>query len=397
MSTVTAADYHRPMPLQAFLSRGFRPFFLCAALWAAIALTLWLAMLTTGFALPIRFAPLDWHIHEMLFGFVLAAVSGFLLTAIPEWTGRQPVSGMLLGLLSGLWLLGRVDALFSALPPLWLAIAADLAFPVTLAAVVAREIVVGGARRLMVVPLIGLTLAQLLMDLGGEAGIGGLTAYGWRLGLAAILILISVIAGRIVPAFTRNWLMRRGEERVPPTAGIIDRAALGVLHTGLVAWIFAPQARVTGVVLLAGAAVNLWRLSRWRGVATRPEPLLFVLHVGYAWLVVGVAALGVATWDVAFPVSAAIHALTVGAIGTMTLAVMTRATRGHTGRVLTTDRTTTLIYVLVGLATAARILAALALQSQIRWLLVAGALWILAFSLFLLHYSPMLLLSRRHA
>jgi uncharacterized protein involved in response to NO len=378
-------------------SRGFRPFFLCSALWAVIALALWLAMLTTGFVLPTRLEPLQWHIHEMLFGFVLATVAGFLLTAIPEWTGREPVAGALLGGLCGLWLLGRVDALFCAFIPSWAAIAADIAFPAALAAVVAREIFASGqrARRLMVVPVIALTLAQLLMDLGSEAGIGGLDAYGWRLGLAAILIQISVIGGRIVPTFTRNWLMRRGDEPVPPAAGSIDRAALAVLHTALVAWALFPQAHLTGVALLAGAAMNLWRLSRWRGTATRAEPLLFALHVGYAWLVAGVAALGFATWDPAFPLSAAIHALTVGAIGTMILAVMTRATRGHTGRMLTADRSTALIYFLVVLAAGARIVAAFAAREQVDWLLAAGALWIGAFGLFALRYAPLLLHPRR--
>ena len=248
----------------------------------------------------------------------------------------------------------------------------------------------------MIVPVGALTLAQLLMDLGGEAGIGGLSAYGWRLGLAAILILISVVGGRIVPAFTRNWLMKRGQKHVPPTAGIIDRAALGVLHAGLIAWVLFPEARLTGVALFGGAAVNLWRLSRWRGVATRAEPLLLVLHVGYAWLVTGVAALGLATWDPAFPLSAAIHALTVGAIGTMILAVTTRATRGHTGRQLSADRATVLIYVLIGLATAARITAAFTSQTYLYWLLAAGASWIGAFGLFSLRYAPLLLQPRRN-
>ena len=396
---MTGVDSPGRGALPVLLSRGFRPFFLCSALWAVIALAVWLAMLTTGLVLPTRFEPLQWHIHEMLFGFVLATMAGFLLTAIPEWTGREPVTGTLLGALCGLWLLGRVDALFCAFIPLWWAIAADIAFPAALAGVIAREIIASGqrARRPMIAPIIALTLAQLLMDLGSEAGIGGLDAYGWRLGLAAILILISVIGGRIVPTFTRNWLTRRGEEPVPPPAGIVDRAALAVLHTALVAWVLFPQARLTGVALFVGAAVNLWRLSRWRGAATRAEPLLFVLHVGYAWLVAGVAALGFATWDPAFPLSAAIHALTVGAIGTMILAVMTRATRGHTGRVLTADRSTALIYVLVVLAAAARVVAAFAAQEQVDWLLAAGALWIGAFGLFALRYAPLLLRPRRGA
>lgn len=389
---MTADDNRGRGGLPVLLSRGFRPFFLAAALWAVIALMLWLAMLTTGFALPSRFEPLEWHIHEMLFGFVLAAVAGFLLTAIPEWTGRSPVSGRWLALLCGLWLLGRIDALFGALVPLWLAIGADIAFPASLAAVVAREIIASGqrARRPMIVPIIALTLAQLLMDLGGEAGIGDLADYGWRLGLAAILIQISVIGGRIIPTFTRNWLARRGQARVPPAAGLIDRAALSVLHTALLAWAFFPQARLVGVALLGAAAINLWRLARWRAAATRAEPLLLVLHVGYAWLVVGVAALGFATWNAGLPLSAAIHALTVGAMGTMILAVMTRATRGHTGRELSADRPTTLIYLLIVLATAARIAAAFVVEERIYWLLAAGVLWIGAFGLFALCYAPLL-------
>lgn len=389
---MTASGHAARGRLTVLLSRGFRPFFLGAALWAAIALILWLAMLTTGLALPSRFGPLEWHIHEMLFGFVLAAVAGFLLTAIPEWTGRAPVSGTQLGLLWGLWLLGRVDTLFCAFIPLWLAIAVDMAFPAALAAVVTREIIASGQRanRPIVVPIIVLMLAQLLMDLGSEAGVGNLSAYGWRLGLAAILILISVIGGRLVPAFTRNWLMRRGQERVPPAAALIDRAALGLLHTALLVWVFFPEARATGVLLLVAAAANLWRLSRWRGAATRAEPLLLVLHVGYAWLVGGVAALGLAIGDPAFPLSAAIHALTVGAIGTMIVAVMTRATRGHTGAALSADRATALIYVLIGLAAAARITAGFTAQTHIYWLLAAGVLWIGAFGLFLVRYAPLL-------
>lgn len=395
--TVMTDSGQRAVPVLP--SRGFRPFFLCAALWAAIALALWLAMLTTGFVLPTRFEPLQWHIHEMLFGFVLATMAGFLLTAIPQWTGRAPVTGTLLGALCGLWLLGRVDTLLCAFIPLWLAIAADIAFPAALAAVVAREIIASGqrARRPMIFPVVALTLAQLLMDLGGEAGIGGLDAYGWRLGLAAILILMSVIGGRIVPTFTRNWLMRQGQQRLPPAADMVDRAALGVLHTALIAWVLFPEARLAGVALFAGAAINLWRLSRWHGAATRAEPLLFVLHVGYAWLVVGVAALGLATWDAAFPLSAAIHALTVGAIGTMILAVMTRATRGHTNRELAADGPTALIYILVVLAAGARIAAAFAGEAEVDWLLVAGALWIGAFGLFALRYAPLLLRAARHS
>ena len=305
------------------------------------------------------------------------------------------MSGVLLGLLSGLWLLGRIDALISAWVPAWLAIGADLAFPIGLAAVVAREITASGNRRNlpMIAPVIVLALADLLMDLGA-VGFASLSRYGWRLGLAAVLILISVVAGRIVPSFTRNWLAMRGTDRLPPATGMVDRAALGVLHAALLGWVFFPAARLTGLALLGGATLNLWRLLRWRGAATCAEPLLLVLHVGYAWLVVGVAALGLAAWDTTLPLSAAIHALTAGAIGTMILAVMTRVSRGHTGRGLSADTATTVIYALVVMAAAARISAAFAGPASSDVLLVSAALWICAFGLFALRYAPMLMSGR---
>lgn len=396
--SVQADDVTRYRP-GALFSSAFRPFFLGAALWGAIAVGLWIAMLTGGLALPSRLDPLDWHIHAMLFGFVPAAVAGFLLTAIANWTGRRPVSGLLLGVLSGLWLLARIDEVVCALFPAWLAIAADMAFPLMLAAVVAREITAARDRRnyRMIVPVVVLALAQLLMDLGVEGGIGALGGYGWRLGFGAILILISVVGGRIVPSFTRNWLLRNGKNRLPPAAGILDRASLGVLHAALLTWVFLPTARLTGMALLAGAALNAWRLFRWRGAATRSDALLLVLHVGYGWLALGVAALGFANLDAAFPLTAAIHALTVGAIGTMTLAVMTRVSRGHTGCELTADSATVLIYALVALAASARIAAALTTETRSGLLLGSAVLWISAFGLFAARYAPLLLRARNTA
>jgi uncharacterized protein involved in response to NO len=379
----------------ALLTYGFRPFFLGAGLWASIAIALWVGMLTTGFELPSRFDPLSWHIHEMLFGFVLAVVAGFLLTAIPNWTGRRPLSGTPLGILAGLWLLGRMISLISAWVPAWVAIVADVSFPLALAAVVAREIIVSGNRRNLpiIAPIAVLALADLLMDLSLE-GMGALSGYGWRLGLAAILTLISIVGGRIVPNFTRNWLTSSRRASLPPAPGIIDRASLGLLHVSLLAWVFIPAAKLTGIALLCAAAVNLWRLLRWQGIATRSEPLLLALHVGYAWLVVGVAALGVSVLDTRLPLGAAMHALTAGAIGTMVLAVMTRATLGHTGRKLTADRATALIYVLVVLAAGVRIAAEMADRARADLILGAALLWIGAFGLFILRYAPLVVRSQ---
>jgi uncharacterized protein involved in response to NO len=379
----------------AFLSFGFRPFFLLGALWSAAALLVWIVIFVAGGSLPSRFDPLGWHIHEMLFGFVMATIAGFLLTAIANWTGRQPVSGALLALLAALWLFGRLVCLISAFLPAWLAAAGDLAFPALLAGAIAREIIAG--RNWRNLPMIGavtvLGIANLLMHLEA-AGVSVPPGLGWRLGLAAVIVLISVVGGRIVPSFTRNWLAKRQTQNLPSPPGIIDRAALGTLHAGLFGWALAPDFPALGVLLLVSAALNLWRLIRWRGAATAAEPLLFVLHVGYAWMVLGAALLGLSMLDPDVPLTAAVHTLTAGAIGTMTLAVMTRATRGHTGRELSADRVTSAIYLLVNLAAVMRVTAAF-------WsmpLLVGSAcLWIAAFVGFVLCYSPMLLLAKPSA
>jgi uncharacterized protein involved in response to NO len=392
MNTFTAGTaLHRPVP--AFLTYGFRPFFLAAGLWSASVLLLWIVMFATGSTIPSRFDPLAWHVHEMLFGFVIAAIAGFLLTAIPNWTGRRPVNGATLAFLAGLWLLGRVSCLISALMPPWLAISADLSFPLILVGVVAREIVVGSNWRNL--PMIGavvvLAIANLLMHLE-TVGAAWPTGLGWRFALTAVIVLISVVGGRIVPSFTRNWLAKRQAADLPAAPDGVDRVALGILHAGLFAWVFFPAFQPVGMLLLFGAALNLWRLLRWRGGATAAEPLLLVLHVGYGWLVLGAALLGLAAINPDIPQSAAIHALTAGAIGTMTLAVMTRATRGHTGRVLSADRATVAIFLCVNIAAIIRVGAVFG-ETWVMGMLVASAiLWIGAFALFVLVYGQMLLL-----
>lgn len=375
---------------------AFRPFFLAAAIWSALALALWMAMLISGLALPSRFDPLTWHIHEMLFGFVPAAIAGFLLTAIPNWTGRPPLHGAPLACLAGLWLIGRIACLISAFLPLWLAAAADLAFPAALCAAAAHEIIAARNWRnlLMPAPIAVLGIADLLMflELGRFAVSPGL---GWRLGLSTIVILISVIGTRIIPVFTRNWLWARGISQPLVGHNLLDRAALGVLHAGLIGWAFAPTFPPFGALLILAAVLNLLRLMRWHGNETFAEPLLFSLHVGYSWLIVGAALLGVTMLDAALPFAAAIHAFTAGAMGTMILAVMTRVSLGHTGRELEADRFTTSLYLAVNAAAVIRIAAAfLNGGAQLPLLSVSAALWVASFALFVVRYGPMLVASR---
>lgn len=376
-----------------WLLQGLRPFFLGASLWSVAALALWVAVLAQGWELPTRFGSLQWHIHEMLFGFVLAAIAGFLLTAVANWTGRTPVHGRLLAGLAALWLSGRVACTFSAWMPGWLAPAIDLSFTLALLIVVARELIAAHNRRNMVLllPLTVLGVANLLMHLQA-LGVGVPTDLGWRLGLAAVVILISVVGGRITPAFTRNWLMKQGRTRsLPAPPGAVDRVALGVLHAAVIAWAIVPGARPVGVLLLLAAALNLWRLLRWQGAAAVGEPLLFILHVGYAWLVVGTALLGMTLLGARLPFGAAIHALTAGAAGTMILAVMTRASRGHTGHALSADRVTVGIYLCVNGAAMVRIASGLMAQWLVPLLVLSAMLWTLAFALFACVYGPMLL------
>ncbi|HVY15789.1 MAG TPA: NnrS family protein [Rhodopila sp.] len=389
-----AAPGSEQRPPAALWSLAFRPFFLAAGIWAALALALWIGLLLYGGTLPSRFDPLTWHIHAMLFGFGFAAIAGFLLTAIPNWTGRAPIAGGPLLALAALWLAGRIVGLVSALMPLWLAAAVDLAFPCALCGVAAREIIAARNWRnlAMPIPVAVLGIADLLTYLE-LAGFNVAPGLGWRLAIVAVIALISAIGGRIIPAFTRNWLVKRGATKLPPASGTIDRIALAFLHAGLLGWAFFPAADLVGVLLVTAALLNLWRLARWRGFATVSEPLLAILHVGYAWLVIGAAMLGVGVLTGAVPESASIHAFTAGAIGAMVLAVMTRVARGHTGRPLEADHVTVVIYLLITAAGATRVLAAW--QSDPAGLLAASAaLWVASFGLFAASYGPVLLKPR---
>jgi uncharacterized protein involved in response to NO len=392
--TATAEDVNRARQL-AVLTYAFRPMFLAAGIWAVVAIATWLAMLFGYLQLPTRFDPLAWHIHEMLFGFVMAAVAGFLLTAIPNWTGRLPVRGRPLAVLACLWLLGRVACLISADLPAWLAIAADASFPVVLLVVAGREIVVGrNWRNLpMTAPLTGFIIADLLMHLEslGMPVPGGL---GWRLGLGAPILLISVVGGRIIPSFTRNWLVKRHSARLPAAHGAFDNVAVGLLGAGLALWAVLPGFPVVGMLLVIAGVVNGWRLVRWAGRGTWAEPLLLVLHVGYAWVAIGTVLLGLSILDVGVPAAAAIHALTTGAIGTMIIGVMPRVTLGHTGREVTADRVTAFVFVLITAAAIARIAASWNVGDAMVLLAVSGGCWIGAFGLFEIVYGPMLLTRR---
>jgi uncharacterized protein involved in response to NO len=383
------------MPL---FSAGFRPLFLAAGVWSVIALTLWMAVLSGIFTLPSRFDPLSWHIHEMIYGFVMAAVGGFLLTAMANWTGQPAVAGGALATLSVLWVAGRAACLVSAWLAAWVVVAVDLTFPAALMLVVLRQLTAGGNRRNypLLAPLLLLIVADLLMHLTA-LGVAIPIGLGWRLAMFCIVVLLSVIAGRVVPAFTRNWLAAQDDKRRPAEMGPLDRIALAMLHASLLCWVFVTDSALVGAALMAAGALQLWRLARWQGRATVREPLLLILHVGYLWLGAGTALLGASTvWD-RVPAAAGIHALTTGAFGTMILAVMTRATLGHTGRTLHADGATMAVFGLATLAGVLRVAAAWPGLWTIVLLEAAAGAWVAACALFGAHYGPMLVRPRSDA
>jgi uncharacterized protein involved in response to NO len=382
----------------AVLSYGFRPFFLGAALWSALAVIAWLFSFSGSLEIPTAFDPLRWHIHEMLFGFAAATVAGFLLTAIPSWTGRLPLQGPpLLGLFA-LWLAGRVAVAGSEVIGGWTAAAIDLAFLATFLLAVGREIVIGrNWRNLPVVAALTLLFAaNALFHLQALAVVGTGEA-ATRLAIAVLVLLIVLVGGRILPSFTRNWLVKRGVTRLPAGFSGFDRLTLAATVAAAVAWVIAPTGGATALLAATAALLNLARLARWQGGRTLREPLLWVLHVGYLWIPAGLALLALAAVLPAVPASAAVHALTAGAVGTMTLAVMTRATLGHTGRDLHAGPGTTLIYGLVLGAALVRVAAAFAVAPGPAAVHAAGWLWAAAFLLFAGLYGPMLVAPRRRA
>ncbi|TSD84646.1 NnrS family protein [Mycobacterium sp. KBS0706] len=376
----------------ALLSSGFRPFFLGAATWAAIGVALWLPFYTGEIAISTAFTPVDWHAHEMIYGYGSAVVAGFLLTAIPNWTGRLPVAGWPLAGLAALWAAGRAAVFVSAIIG-WEATAViDVAFLAVFAAVAVREVVVGrNARNLKVIVLV-LWLAGANAAFHIEAATAGAAAVSTRAGLAVIVFMILLIGGRVVPSFTRNWLAKRGEETLPPPFGRVDGVVMALSAVALGLWVVDPERGPAGAALLLAAGGNAWRLSRWRGWSTRSERLVLVLHTGFVFAALGFLFTGAsALWPELVPSSAGIHVWPVGAIGTMTLAIMTRASLGHTGQTLAASVATRFLYSTVAVSAFARVAMAFLPGATLPLMSIAAVAWIAAFGGFVGAYGPMLL------
>lgn len=374
-------DYKGP----ALLSYGFRPFFLFGSLYAGLAILAWLPMFYGELELSTTFAPRDWHIHEMLYGYLPAVITGFLLTAVPNWTGRMPLQGRPLLILLLAWAAGRIAVTTSAWTGWGAAALIDNSFLVLVAAAMGREILKGRNRRnhKVLIALGVLTAGNIVFHL--EAHVLGAADFGIRLGIAATMMLIMLVGGRIIPSFTRNWLVRENPGRLPASFGRFDVVSMIAAGAALLAWIAAPDWRVTGAALIAAGGLQAVRLARWAGERTWRDRLVLILHIAYAFvplgfILVGLAALG---W---LPASAGIHAWTGGAMGILTVAVMSRASLGHTGRAMEATVATQGIYFLLIAAALARVCAAIHPAWSSSLLHVAGGAWATAFVGFALAY-----------
>jgi uncharacterized protein involved in response to NO len=378
--------------------RGFRPFFLLAGAQAAISVLAWLGVFMGFFRAPAGLAPALWHAHEMLFGLVAAAAAGFLLTAAPTWTGSAPVAGAPLAALAGLWLAGRIAMALAGALPLAVVAAVDLAFLPALAVAVGAPIVAARQLRNIGFPLVLSALA--LLDLGAQ-----LDACGLAPGLAPVclhgavdlaLVLIVLVGGRITPSFTANALRRAGIAAEVRTRPWLEHLALAALVGAALVELFAPRTPISGGVSLLAAVAVAARMTGWQTRLTRGDPLLWSLHLGSAWVALGLGAVALADLTGLVPWTVGLHAETTGAIGTMVLAVMTRVALGHTGRPLAAPRSALAAYLLVSAAALTRTAGALlAPPVEYSWVIaLAGLLFAAAYGVFLAGYAPMLVRAR---
>nr|ACF98216.1 putative NnrS family protein [uncultured bacterium 1114] len=388
--TVTAIprlkDYQGP----ALLSYGFRPFFFLSTIFSGVAVPLWLCAYYGEIAPGGLFAPRDWHIHEMIYGYVPAVLAGFLLTAIPNWTGRMPLQGTPLLVLVCTWLVGRLAILASAALG-WISTAMlDGLFLWLLLAVTLREIIAGRNWRNLRMSAIVALLASGNLAFHLELHFTGVADISPRLGLAVIVLMISVVGGRIIPSFTRNFLMKFGSAgRLPAGFGRFDAATILISIVALALWVASLDFEAGAWLLLGAGVLQSIRLGLWAGERTMDEPLVIVLHAGYAFIPIGFLLTGLADLGVVAR-GAGIHAW-AGAIALVTLAVMTRASLGHTGRPLHAGWATSLIYAAAVFAVVARITGALVDGWAPALLPMAGIAWVLAFVGFIASYGPMLL------
>ncbi len=376
-----------PVQTTAFAAKGFRPFFLLAAAFAALILPVWLLTLA-GVLSPATYADaVTWHAHEMLFGFAVAVIAGFLLTAVGNWTGQETLVGKSLLGACGVWLLGRLVMAVPGSLPRGVPALVDLAFLPVLALAIGRPLAATKNRRnfVMIAVIALIWAANVAVHLDALGVFGGLRRRALGLALDVVVFLMIVIAGRIVPMFTKNGTGVTSVKSQPA----LDKAAIAMMGLTIVADLAAPETRIAGVAAGAAALVVALRARTWGMRHTLSVPLLWILHAGHTWIVVGLALRAVAAFTPVIPVAVATHALTVGAIGALTIGMMARVTLGHTGRALASSRAMVAAFILVTLAALVRVGGPLVdLGASRTTVFVAGGLWTAAFAMLVVVIGP---------
>lgn len=376
---------------------GFRPFFLGAGAFGAIAMALWILFILAGLEPASSFSARDWHVHEMIFGYAPAVIAGFLLTAIPNWTGRPQIKGGLLAALSGIWLLGRIAVGWSAYFPVFASIV-DSAFLVLFGLLLWREILGGSNKRnipiCVIITLFAVAnIAFHYFNLNSDP-----TDLVERMALGVVSLLLLMVGGRITPAFTNNWFRKQGLEP-KNVSGVFsqyfDKIALIVAGISVGGWIGMPESKVVGWLFALAFVLNIIRMLRWNGLSTIKEPLVLILHVGQYWLPVwyGLMAMSIVAPG-SIDSTSALHALSAGAIGTMTLAVMTRASLGHSGRPLKAGPGAVAIYSFVVIGAAIRVCVQWLPFDYSNVVAFSGLLWGTGFVLFAILWMPLLVRRR---
>ncbi|MDX1297630.1 MAG: NnrS family protein [Pseudomonas sp.] len=385
-------DKHQALAITPLLRLGFRPFFLFGVVLAALAIPLWVLVFLGGWSFPTpQGGWLAWHRHELVFGFAGAIISGFLLTAVQTWTGQPSISGRPLGLLVGLWLLGRLSWW---LPSAELLLALNVLFLLAVAGGVGRLLWAVRQQRNypIVLVLLLLTGADALTLLGVLQHNEAWQRQGSLAAVWLVVAMMTLIGGRVIPFFTQRGLMRA--TAVQPWSWLDGALLIGTVLVGVLTglgWLLQPSA-LAGVLLMLLGVGHAIRLCRWFDRGLLSVPLLWSLHLAYAWLVVGCVALALWHWGAPLSASQALHALTIGSVGGLILAMLARVSLGHTGRPLTLPRGFVVAFVLLNLAALVRVVGVSFAYQPALW--VGALCWCLAFAQYLYCYGPMLCRAR---
>jgi uncharacterized protein involved in response to NO len=383
----------KPDPTMPLLQLGFRPFFLLAGVSAALLILVWGVLFSAG-GPDAAYGTVYWHGHEMVFGYTTAVIAGFLLTAVKNWTGRQTVNGVSLLLLSLLWIAARLLPFFPETIPYWMLAIIDLSFlPAVAAAILPLLVKTKNHRNLIFVGIVALlSAANITFHLGVAGVLVSGQFYGLYAGVYIILLLISIMGGRVIPFFIERGIgtgfTRKSYPAVEVSASLV-LLLLGILHTAGMTGMF------TVIVAFLAAVLHLIRLSGWYAKGIWSVPLLWVLVLSYGWIVIGLFLMALAMAGI-FSISLALHALTIGGIGLLTMGMMVRVSMGHSGRKLAAPGLLPAAFAALNLAVVVRVLLPLLMpvESYPLLVLISSLIWAVAFAIFVFWMSPVYFLPR---